>query len=198
MSAKFSQLRELARQYSAGQMARDDYRSRRTALLGEIASGKTSIEYREITPPKPAAPTVVIDVGEDEPEVRRLPIILGAILVVVSLGAGGFFYLRAQTAVPTEVRNVAPQNPAVQAAAEFMRTKDWSSAGMAAFEARLAGLGEAQVAAAHQDGAFALLERELRSRIEDQKALASLDPAKADAEIMRLRAFADRIGVRAD
>lgn len=199
MSAKFSQLRELARQYSAGQMAREDYRKQRTSLLTDIASGRLVIDYREITPPKPSAPTVIIDVGEDEPEVRRVPIILGALLVVVAVGAGGFFYVRQQTAVPMQVRSVVPQDPAVQAAEEFLRSQDWSSAGMSAFEARLAAFGPEQIAAARGEPAFAQLQRELRARIEDQKALASLDESgKAEAEILRLRGFAARLGLKAD
>lgn len=199
MSAKFSQLRELARQYSAGQMARDDYRKQRTVLLGEIGAGRTTIAYREITPPKPAAPTVVIDIGDDELEVRHVPIILGAILVVVALGAGSFFYVRQQTAVPAPVRNVAPQDPAVQAAEEFLRSQDWSSAGMSALEARLAAMAPEQLAAARADAVFSQLQRELRARIEDQKALASVDRSgKAEAEILRLRGFAERVGLKAD
>ena len=38
------------------------------ALLDRIGSGQLAIDYREITPPKPSSPpTVIIDVGDDEP-----------------------------------------------------------------------------------------------------------------------------------
>ena len=122
MSAKFSQLRELARQYSAGQVARDEYRRQRGVLLDDVASGKVQIDYRVITPPKPAAPpTVIIDVGDDEPETRRLTIILGAIALVVAIGAGGWFYLQSQTAPPAPVVNVAPKAPAIAAVEEFVQ-----------------------------------------------------------------------------
>ena len=145
MSAKFSQLRELARQYSAGQVARDEYRRQRGVMLDEVAAGKLQIDYRVITPPKPAAPpTVIIDVGDDEPEARRIPIILGAIALVVAVGAGGWFYLQEQTAPPAPTRNVAPKAPAVAALEEFLQSADWSSAGTNAFEARWEAFDPAQ------------------------------------------------------
>ena len=197
MSAKFSQLRELARQYSAGQVAREDYRKQRGTLLDEVASGKVKIDYRVITPPKPAGPpTVIIDVGDDEPGARRLPIILGAILLVTAVGAGGFFWLRAQTETPMEVRNVAAKAPAVAAVEEFLRSNDWSSAGTNAFEARWDAFTPEQQAAAREHAVFGRLESELRTRIEDQGALAGIDAGgAAAAEAIRLKAFAGRLGL---
>ena len=197
MSARFSQLRELARQYSAGQVARDEYRRQRTTLLDEVASGKLQIDYRVITPPKPmASPTVIIDVGDDEPESRRVPIILGAIALVVAVGAGGFFYLRAQTEAPMQTIKVAPKAPAVATLEDFLQSADWSSAGTNAFEARWEAFDEAQRAEARAHPAFGRLENELRLRIEDQSALAGLDAGgAAEAEVIRLRAFAERLGV---
>lgn len=197
MSAKFSQLRELARQYSAGQVARDEYLRKRGTLLDEVAAGKVTIDYRDITPPKPAAPpTVIIDVGDDEPTARRVPIILGALLLVTAVGAGGFFYLRSMTATPEPVRNVAPKDPAVAAIEQFLRSADWSSAGTNAFEARWEAFAPEQRASAKADAAFRRLETELRLRVEDQKSLAGLEPGgAADAEAIRLRAFAERLGL---
>ena len=197
MSAKFSQLRELARQYSAGQVARDDYRKQRSVLLDEVASGKLKIDYRVITPPKPAAPpTVIMDVGDDEPEARRATIILSAILLVVSIGAGGYFWLQSQTATPVQVRAVAPKAVAVAAVEEFLLSGDWSSAGTNAFEARWEAFTPAEQDAARAHPVFGRLENELRLRIEDQGALAGLDTGGAAAtEAIRLRAFADRLGL---
>ena len=197
MSAKFSQLRELARQYSAGQVARDEYRRQRGVMLDEVASGKLQIDYRVITPPKPTAtPTVIIDVGDDEPEARRVPIILGAIALVVAVGAGGWLYLQAQTAPPAETIKVAPKAPAVAALEEFLQSADWSSAGTNAFEARWETFDDVQRAEARAHPAFGRLENELRLRIEDQAALAGLDAGgAAGAETIRLRAFAERLGV---
>lgn len=197
MSAKFSQLRELARQYSAGQVARDDYRRQRAAMLDDVAAGKLAIDYRVITPPKPAAPpTVIIDVGDDEPEARRVPIILGAIALVVAVAAGGFFYLRAQTEAPVQTIKVAPKAPAVAALEDFLQSADWSSAGTNAFEARWDAFDQAQRDVAKAHPAFGRLENELRLRIEDQGALAGLDSGgAAEAEAIRLRAFAERLGV---
>lgn len=197
MSAKFSQLRELARQYSAGQVARDDYRRQRAVLLDDVAAGKVAIDYRVITPPKPAAPpTVIIDVGDDEPEARRVPIILGAIALVVAIGAGGFFYLRAQTEAPAQTVKVAPKAPAIAAVEEFVQSADWSSAGTNAFEARWDAFDPDQQAEARAHAAFGRLENELRLRIEDQGALAGLEPGgAAEAEAIRLKAFAERLGL---
>ncbi len=197
MSAKFSQLRELARQYSAGQVARDEYRRQRGVMLDEVAAGKLQIDYRVITPPKPAAPpTVIMDVGDDEPEARRVPIILGAIALVVAVGAGGWFYLQSQTAAPAPTINVAPKAPAIAALEDFVQSADWSSAGTNAFEARWEAFATDQQAEARAHAAFGRLENELRLRIEDQSALAGLDAGgAAEAEAIRLRAFAERLGV---
>ena len=199
MSAKFSQLRELARQYSAGQVARDEYRTRRTTLIDDITARRTPIDYRDITPPKSSAPpTIVIDVGEDEPESRRVPIIMGAIALVLALGAGGWLVLKSQTAPPAPAVNVAPKNPATLALDEFLTSADWSSAGVAAFEERWDAFDPTLREAAHQDPAFGRLENELRTRIEDQMAVAAVDTSgKADGEAGRLRAFGARMGIEA-
>jgi hypothetical protein len=197
VSAKFSQLRELARQYSAGQVARDEYRRQRGVMLDEVATGKLKIDYRVITPPKPAAPpTVIIDVGDDEPVTRRVTIILSAIALVVAVGAGGFFYLRAQTAAPPQMTRVAPKAVAVAAIEEFLLSGDWSSAGTNAFEARWGSFTPEEQATARAHAAFGRLENELRLRIEDQGALAGLDSGgAAAAEAIRLKAFANRLGL---
>lgn len=197
MSAKFSQLRELARQYSAGQVAREDYRRQRHALLDDVVAGKVKIDYRLITPPKPAAPpTVIIDVGDDEPVTRRLTIILGAIALVAAVGAGGFYYLRWATETPVQIVKVAPKAPAVAAIEEFILSNDWSSAGTNAFEARWEALAPEEQAVGRAHASFGRLENELRTRIEDQGALAGLDSGgAAAAEAIRLKAFANRLGL---
>ena len=79
---------------------------------------------------------------------------------------------------------------------EFLQSADWSSAGTNAFEARWEAFDPAQQDAARAHAAFGRLENELRLRIEDQGALAGLEAGgAAEAEAIRLRAFAERLGV---
>lgn len=197
MAARFSQLRELARQFSAGQVGRDDYRRERAALLEQIGSGKLAIAYREITPPKPAnPPTVIIDVGEDEPGTNRLPIIAGALVLVAALAGGGWWYINQQTATPEAVVNVAPKAAGVAVVEDFLTANDWSSAGIAEFERRWDELEPALQTEARNDPSFGRLEASLRSRIEDQLSVLSLDQTgQAQTEITRLRDFGTRLGV---
>jgi hypothetical protein len=197
MAARFSQLRELARQFSAGQVGRDEYRRERTALLDQIGQGRLAIAYREITPPKPMSPpTVIIDVGDDEPGENRLPIYLGAVLLIVAVLGGGWWYLTQQTAAPSDVVNVAPKAEGVAVIEEFLSAKDWSSAGIAEFERRWTELDAAHQVEARNDPSFGRLEAGLRSRIEDQLSVLSLDKTgQAQAEVTRLRDFGTRLGV---
>ena len=198
MAARFSQLRELARRYSAGQLASTEYRQQRAALLGDIAAGRTKIEYRDITPPKPAAPpTYIMDVGEDEPATRRIPIIMGTAALLAALGVGGWLVLQTQTAPPATIQHVAPKDQAVAAIEEFLNSKDWSSAGVAAFQSRWDSFTPEQQANARSDGAFVRLETELRVRVEDQVSLASGDAtSSASAEAARLTEFAAHMGIK--
>lgn len=197
MAARFSQLRELARQFSAGQVGRDDYRRDRTALLEQVGSGKLAIAYREITPPKPASPpTVIIDVGDDEPGSNRSTIFLGALLLVVSIAAGGWWYINQQTAAPAALVDVAPKAEGVAVIEDFLMANDWSSAGIAEFERRWSELDTAHQAEGRSDPAFGRLEAGLRSRIEDQLSVMSLDQTgQTAAEVTRLRDFGTRLGV---
>lgn len=196
MAARFSQLRELAREFSSGQIARDAYRRDRSAMLDQIALGALVINYREITPPQASSlPTVIIDVGEDEPT-KRMPIILGAVLIVALIAGGGWWYLRQETAAPAPLVNVAPKAPGVAVIEEFLLANDWSSAGIAAFEDRWTGLDAQQQTISLNDPAFGRLERELRSRIEDQMSLVSMDASgQVQSEVVRLRSFGERLGV---
>jgi hypothetical protein len=197
MAARFSQLRELARQFSAGQVGRDDYRRDRSAMLEQIGNGKLAIAYREITPPKPASPpTVLIDVGDDEPGTNRLPIIVGALVLVAGLAGGGWWYINQQTAAPAELVDVAPKAEGVAVIEDFLMANDWSSAGIAEFERRWSELDAAHQAEGRNDPAFGRLEAGLRSRIEDQLSVMSLDQTgQAQAEATRLRDFGTRLGV---
>lgn len=197
MAARFSQLRELARQFSAGQMGRDEYRRERAALLDQVGSGKLAIAYREITPPKPASPpTVIIDVGDDEPGTNRIPIIVGALVLVAGLAGGGWWYINQQTAAPAEVVNAAPKAVGVAVVEDFLTANDWSSAGIAEFERRWAELDAGHQSEARNDLSFGRLESGLRSRIEDHLAVLELDQTgQSQAEVTRLRDFGTRLGV---
>lgn len=197
MAAKFSQLRELARQFAAGQVGRDEYRRDRAVMLDQIGGGTLTIVYREITPPKPASPpTVIIDVGDDEPDTNRLRIILGALLLVTAIGSGGWWYLQRQTIAPAALVNVAPKAAGVIVIESFLAANDWSSAGVADFEDKWAALDPTQQSEARNDPAFGRLERDLRSRIEDQLSVLDIDKSgQAQGEVTRLRSFGSRLGV---
>lgn len=197
MAARFSQLRELARQYSAGQMGRDEYRRDRAALLDQIALRKLAIDYREITPPKPSAPpTVIIDVGEDEPANHRFAIMLGALALVGMVAGGGWWWLQRETAAPVALVDVAPKAVGVAVIERFLGANDWSSAGISVFESEWNALDPAQQTEARNDAAFGLLEAGLRARIEDQLSVMSLDQSgQVAAEVARLRDFGTRLGV---
>ena len=197
MAARFSQLRELARQFSAGQVGRDEYRRDRAALLEQVGNGKLAIAYREITPPKPAQPpTVIMDVGDDEPGSNRLPIVIGALLLVAGLAGGTWWYINQQTAAPAALVDVAPKAEGVAVIEDFLQANDWSSAGIAEFERRWGALDAAHQAEGRNDPAFGRLETGLRSRIEDQLSVVSLDQSgQAQAEVTRLRDFGTRLGV---
>jgi len=197
MAARFSQLRELARQFSAGQKPRDEYRRERTALLDQIAGNQLVVAYRELTPPKPASPpTVIIDVGDDEPDTNRTLIILCALLLLTVIGAGAFWVLTQQTKAPAAIANVAPKAVGVVVVEEFLTANDWSSAGIAEFERRWSELDPVAQTAARNDASFGRLESSLRSRIDDQQSVLSLDKdGSGHAELARLRNFGSRLGV---
>jgi hypothetical protein len=194
----YSQLRELARAYAAGQVSRDEYRAKRAALIGDFATGKLQIDYRDIVAPKPVhPPTVIIDVGEEEPEVRRAPIILGAIAIVLGIGAAGFWYLRLQVAPPPAVAAAQPVSPAAELVARFVAADDYGAAACDAFERAWAEFEEEERAAAQRDQAWKRLVFALRAKLRDQQALVAVDTTGAAAiEETRLREFAGRIGVR--
>jgi hypothetical protein len=197
MAARFSQLRELSRQFSAGIKPRDEYRRERTALLDRIGKGELSIAYRELTPPQAASPpTVILDIGEDEPVTHRLRIILSAILLVTALGAGAWYYVTQETAAPAVVKNVAPKAAGIAVVEDFLSADDWSSAGIAEFERGWGELDPALQTEARNDPSFGRLEAGLRSRIEDQLSVLSLDKdGTTQAEVTRLRDFGTRLGV---
>lgn len=196
----YSQLRELARTYAAGHLSREDYRERRAEFLDNLLHNRTNIDYRDLTAAQPlpvSAP--IIDVGEDEPEVRRTPIILGGIAIVLALFAAAFWYVRVTTAVPTAVVVAAPVAESVALVSGFLRQRDLGAEACAAFLERWQALDEGARDQARADKAWTRLAFSLKSAVRDQQALVPVDDTGAAvAEEARLRRFAAALDIHID
>jgi hypothetical protein len=196
----YSQLRELARHFAAGRLAREEYQRQRGALLDDMVAGKVQPDYRDIVAPKASTPPVpIIDVGDDEPEVRRIPIILGAVALVAAVGAGGYWYLRLQTAPPPAVVAAAPIAASVTLVRDFVRAGDFSMQANEAFIGAWLALDDSARAAARADKSWSRLSVALRGAIRDQRSMAAADSSgHAAGQAARLQQFAQTIGVKVD
>lgn len=196
----YSQLRELARHFAAGRLPREEYLRQRSALLDDMVAGKVQPDYRDIVAPKASTPPMpIIDVGDDEPEVRRIPIILGAVALVAAVGAGGYWYLRLQTAPPPAVVAAAPVAESVTLVRNFVRAGDFSVTANEAFLGAWMAMDDAGRAAARSDKSWTRLQSALRAAIRDQRSMATADSTgHAGVQAARLEEFAQTIGVMLD
>ena len=191
-----SQLRRLARDYAIGDLEHEDYLRRRTQLIDEIVSGRSSIERD--------AP--ITRLGGELASLRQsfksspLQVLIGACVVVA------IFLALYATRQPPESRSVTEQAPpaltgkripAARALVEdFLKARDWSAESLGEFKASWNALTPNEQAEARTSAWFSRLSEALRAEINAHKALAEFDGTGAATTTgRRLASFGEFLGI---
>lgn len=184
---KSSQLRDLAREFSAGKISGEVYRAKRRELIDGIVAGGVAIQYREIKPVTAFAKPIMN---------RNMMIAVGAVILLL-LVAAVFMLQPAEKPETQAVARAAPEpSPAEIAVTSFVELDDWSEASLSEFESKWAGFSEFHKEAIRRSPKFSRLEMELRSQIKEQHTLAQIgDDLEAGLREARLMMFAERLNI---
>ena len=183
---KSSQLRDLAREFSAGKISEEDYHARRRELIEGILAGGIAIQYREIKPVTAFAKPI---------KNQRLIIAGAAALLLVLVIA--VFALKPSPEPPLVATRVAPEpSPPELAVKDFLEIDDWSDARLTEFEKNWSGFSEFHKEAVRRMPGFSQLESELRNRVNEQHTLAEIGgDLQAGLSEARLMMFAERLKI---
>ena len=185
---KSSQVRELARRYSTGQLNQENYRSQRRALIDAVTAGQQALIYKE---------------GRNGAGIRRTGIKLLALAVVAVLVAGVVVSIvlknneaaRHATLHPTLAAVPAlpatPPAPGPALVRTFVDTDDWTDPSLDSFSRRWNALATDEQAKARASLMYPRLLSDLRQQITSEKAVAGTG---ADPHLTALQKMAKTLG----
>lgn len=191
-----SQLRRLAKDFSAGRLEHDEYVRERGELIDAIVAGEITVESSaESTADFAASPSLNRRI-----RTTPLPLIIGACVVIGIVWA--FLASRQTTAPGIDTKNATGQLPGKRLSAarilveDFLTTRDWSGESLADFRDHWNALTPNEQVEARDAPWFRRLAEALREEINAHKALAEFDGSGLSTTTgKRLAGFGEFLGV---